>query len=102
MRGFVTRSSRHDFGFLGWLALGVGIGIAGFTLLEPTRGAARREALREKTASGLRRIGAQTRDRFVDARSRVRGAIQQRRERLAERNEPRSVSSLQSPEGGAR
>jgi hypothetical protein len=102
MRRFVTRSSGRDFGFLGWLALGLGIGIAGFTLLEPTRGAARRAALREKTSSGLRRLGTQTRDRLQDARSRVRGAIEQRRNRLAERSQSRSVSSLHSPDSAPR
>lgn len=77
-------SPSRNFGFLGWIALGVGLGIAGFTLLEPTRGAARRAMLRDKASSRLRHLGEGTRNQFLHARGRLQGALHDARALLSE------------------
>jgi hypothetical protein len=81
--GFRRARSRRS-GRLGWLALGAGLATLGLALFEPTRGAARRAALREKTSSGLRRVREGTRGRLSDARARARGALHELRARFEE------------------
>jgi hypothetical protein len=62
-------------GPLGWLALGAGLATLGLTLFDPSRGAARRAMLRDKTSSSLRRLRNGAHDRLFDARERASGAL---------------------------
>jgi osmotically-inducible protein OsmY len=85
------RSASDRFGFLGWLALGAGVASLGLTLFDPTRGAARRAAIRDRTTSAAkslgsrtRSLGARTRGRLLDTSSRMRGRIQAMRARLSD------------------
>jgi hypothetical protein len=72
--GFGRTPSRR-YGPLGWLALGAGLATLGLTLFDPSRGAARRAMLRDKTSSSLRRLRDGAQDRLSDARSRASGAL---------------------------
>jgi len=91
MRFSRRRSAAERFGFLGWLALGAGVASLGLTLFDPTRGAARRAAIRDRATSAARTLGARTRDlgtrtrgRLLDTSSRMRGRMHEMRVRLQE------------------
>jgi hypothetical protein len=74
----------RQFGFFGWLALGIGLA-ASLALFEPRRGAARRARIRDKLSSRRRRIGNGARGLLVDAGHRLRGVVHDARGRLRER-----------------
>jgi hypothetical protein len=80
-----SRFHARDFAPLGWLALGASLGVAGYTLLDPQRGAARRAMLRDKAVSRARRIGKGARGRWLDAGKRVRGMAHEWKARWRER-----------------
>lgn len=92
MRRFSRRRSASErFGFLGWLALGAGLASLGLALFDPARGAARRAAIRDRTTSAAKTLGARTRSlgtrtrgRLLDTSSRMRGRIHELRARLSE------------------
>ena len=89
LRSFAfRRTPSRPLGPLGWLALGAGLATLGLTLFDPTRGAARRAMLRDKTSASLRRLRDGARGRVLDARSRASGALHEMRARLTEGDVP--------------
>ena len=75
------------FGFLGWLALGIGLGVGGLALSDPRRGAARRTMIRDKLSSRARRIREGTRGLLIHAGDRLRGVIHETKGRFDERGD---------------
>jgi hypothetical protein len=80
----MRRPAGFSFGPLGWLALGVGLAAAGFTLFDPRRGGARRAMIRDKVASRARKVREEGRGLLIHAADRIRGAIHETRARFDE------------------